>query len=151
MGCSVIRRSAEWHAGSGLSLPSYRFSLCPGQVAISWTGEVTEALTCISTGLPHCRFDQTGTGSGRCQDGEPTEWPVSSQPDMARGKWWRPLQSLGRTVLPSLFQAKMVSELSEMLLTAFFINSSAEIIVPALQIFFTVHQCVVFVVFLPLV
>lgn len=58
------------------SPPSHRFSLCPDQVAISWTGEVTAALTCVSTGLQRCRFDQTSTGSGRCQDGDPT-WMAS--------------------------------------------------------------------------
>lgn len=100
------------------SPPSCRFPPCTDQVAISWTGAVTAALTCISAGLQHCHFDHASTGSGRCQDRGPTDWPLSLQPDMARGQCW--LQSLGITVLPSLFIAKTVSELIEMLLTAFY-------------------------------
>lgn len=68
------------------SAPSHHFSLCPDQVAIRWTGRVTAALTCISTGLQHCHFDQASTGSSRCQDGDPIDWPLRSHPDMARGK-----------------------------------------------------------------
>lgn len=103
------------------SPPSRSFPPCPDQVAISWTGGVTAALTCISAGLEDCHFDQANTGSGRCQDGGPTDWPLSMQPDMARGKCWLLRWSLGRTVLPLRSKAKTCwSSVKGFILTAFY-------------------------------
>lgn len=115
------------------SPPSRHFPPCADQDAISWTGGVTAALTCISAGLQDCHFDQASTGSGRCHYRGPTDWPLSLQPDMAWGKCWLLGWRLGRTVLPLLSKTRTLSELSEMILTAFFINSSAEIIALTLQ------------------
>lgn len=78
------------------SPPSHRFSLCPDQVAISWTGGVTAALTCISTGLQHCRFDQSSTGIEQVSGwrpywlpSEPAVWHGSREMVTASVKSWQ--------------------------------------------------------------
>lgn len=114
------------------SPPSRRFSPCPDQVAISWTSGVTAALTCISPGLRHCHFDQASTGPGRCQDRGSTDWPLSLQPDMARGRCWRLGEVLAELYSHCSLKPRQCQKSARCYWLPFF-NSSAKIIALTLQ------------------